>query len=418
MVALTDEGVLFAKNSDRDPNEAQVIEWHPAADHAPGSSLQATWISIPQVAHTHAIAISRPWWMWGAEMGANEHGVVIGNEAVFTRASTKGDPGLLGMDLLRLALERATDAATAVQTIVALLETYGQAGSCSHDHPSFTYHNSFLVADADGAIVLETAGREWAVERVVGRSRAISNGLTIAGFAERHTDRLRTAVAGAHPRRDWSQRCGADEPTVFGLLAALRAESPRWSPISGKMTRPNMRAGGLLASSQTAGSWIADLRGASNVADTGSTAAHWVTGASDPSLSLYMPLRIDEPVDLGPAPTGSFDPGSYWWRHERLHRLAAGDPDAARALVAPQFDELQRAWFDAPPTGAAAWAAASAFTDRWLGVLEDAAAAGSFTDRRPWWVRQRWAAFDRAAGMPRGTTAASRPAGPAGRSAA
>src|SRR5512140_2672812 len=103
LVSLTDDGPLFAKNSDRDANEAQVLRWYAAADHPPGSTLGCTWTEIAQVAHTHAVLLSQPWWMWGAEMGANEHGVVIGNEAVFTRRT--GDAGggsLLGMDLLRL----------------------------------------------------------------------------------------------------------------------------------------------------------------------------------------------------------------------------------------------------------------------------------------------------------------------------
>ena len=72
-----------------------------------------------------------------------------------------------------------------MQIIVSLLERHGQGGSCSFEHPGFSYDNSFLIADPIGAIVLETAGRSWATEPVTGPARSISNGLTIAGFASR-----------------------------------------------------------------------------------------------------------------------------------------------------------------------------------------------------------------------------------------
>lgn len=54
---------------------------------------------------TYAVILSKPGWMWGAEMGANECGVVVGNEAVWTNDNDgEHDPSikrLLGMDLVR-----------------------------------------------------------------------------------------------------------------------------------------------------------------------------------------------------------------------------------------------------------------------------------------------------------------------------
>ena len=53
--------------------------------------------------HTHAVVLSKPVWMWGAEMGANEHGVCIGNKAVWTKVNSANDAEekLIGMDLVR-----------------------------------------------------------------------------------------------------------------------------------------------------------------------------------------------------------------------------------------------------------------------------------------------------------------------------
>ncbi len=121
---------------------------------------------------------SAPYWLWGFEMGVNEWGVTIGNEAVHTREATHLE-ALIGMDLVRLGLERATTADEAVHVIGDLIERYGQGGSCEANSYR-TYQNSFIIADATGAWVLETAGHRWVATRVRERA-AISNLLTIDG---------------------------------------------------------------------------------------------------------------------------------------------------------------------------------------------------------------------------------------------
>lgn len=392
LVSLVDDGVLFAKNSDRDPNESQVLRWHPAADHVAGSQVRCTWIEVPQAARTHAVVLSQPWWMWGAEMGANEHGVVIGNEAVFTKLPLAG-AALLGMDLVRLGLERAATASDAVSVIVDHLERFGQGGPCSHERPGFSYHNSFLVADPTGAIVLETAGPHWATEQVSGRGRSISNGLTIPAFAAAHADPIRGRVAACNARRARTQAAADTASGVVDLFAALRDHGPHGvvehSPINGALAAPCAHAGGLVTSTQTTASWVADLR---------DRPLHWATATSAPCTSIFKPVRVDDPLDLdsGAAPTNRYRGDVGWWRHEQLHRLAMRDAEASVARFAAERDRVERRWSADPPSSADAWNVAADLEAGWLADLVGA----GLPDRRPAWLRRLWRQLDADARIP------------------
>jgi dipeptidase len=382
--------VLFAKNSDRDPNEAQLLDWQPRREHPPGTRLRCTWIEIPQAPRTHAVLLSRPFWMWGAEMGANEHGVVVGNEAVFTR-EPYAKTGLTGMDLVRLALERADSARAACEVIAGLLEAHGQGGGCGHESKRFTYHNSFLVADPAAAYVLETAGRHWAREPV-GGARSISNGLTIPGFAERYSDRLKTHVSGCRLRRPRTQTLAEGARTPADLFALLRDHGaagrwPGYSWVNAGLSAPCVHGGGLVASSQTTASWVAVLRPDDH--------RHWVTATAAPCTGLFKPVRVDEPVALGPTPTDRADARSLWWRHERFSRHVLKNPAELWPRFADERDQVERRWLADPPDPAKAFAEGDALLERWT----QAVSARRVKDVRPWWVRWHWARRNRWAGL-------------------
>jgi hypothetical protein len=317
-------GALFAKNSDRGPNEAQILEYRPARDHRPGR-VRATYIEVDQGAHSYAVLLSRPLWLWGAEIGVNEQGVAVGNEAVFTKGRY-AKTGLTGMDLLRLALERGGNAKEALETIIALLERYGQGGNCGYDH-DFYYDNSFLIADPVSLYVLETAGRAWAYRRM--ERASISNRLTLekdadvysAGaaypFAAAHSDRLYSYFSGARIRRGFTSACAAGAGDIAGLMAGLRVHENEDAPLTRPGVRsPCMHAGGLVGDHTTA-SLAAEL-------EPGGAPLVWVTGASLPCLSLFKPWRFGAPLCPPVYAAGDGEAERYWRRHETFRRAAMG----------------------------------------------------------------------------------------------
>jgi len=314
----------FGKNSDRSPNEAQILEYYPAALNGDGD-LKLTYISVPQVRETHAVLLSRPTWMWGAEIGVNDCGVCIGNEAVFTLGKYGAD-SLTGMDMLRLALERSASAAEARELLISLLEQYGQGGNCGYDH-DFRYDNSFLIMDRENIFVLETADRKWTWKRYDRTS--ISNRLSIRtegdgysggrsySFAGAHTDPLFTlgSCSAARQKQTASVVEKADGLTDAMLALRTHAHGVANPFAEGTVGSACMHFGGAVGDHTTA-SMIAALEEKRTVI--------WATGSSLPCVSLYKPWLFGTATVAPVFAAGYPDAEKYWREHERFRRSLIG----------------------------------------------------------------------------------------------
>lgn len=213
---------LFAKNSDRPPDEAQVLEWLPP--RVDDGTTRVTHVEVPaHGAATLGIVGSRPDWGWGLEHGVNEAGLAAGNATIYTTLDPRPSPdALTGMDLVRLVLERCADADLAVSLLADLLATAGQGGS-GHAGERRPYWSSFLIADPHRAFVVETSGNLGAVEEVVD-VRAISNRTTIPAFTAELAHPRQPVDTLVQPRLDASCRVLADRPvTVESLQAHLQS---------------------------------------------------------------------------------------------------------------------------------------------------------------------------------------------------
>ncbi len=379
MVALSnstrDGTVLFAKNSDRQPNEPLLFIRIPRKKHPSGAKVKCTYIEVDQVEETYEVVLLKPSWMWGAEMGCNEFGLNIGNEAVFTRESYGQEEKLLGMDMLRLALERCKTSEEALKLLTDLLERYGQGGNCGYEKP-FTYHNAFLIADANSAWVLETAGIYWAAEKVKD-IRNISNRLSIgANFDLCHPDLIKHAVDNKWCKSEADfhfARCYSDPiVTRFSGSAArfcaartvlekekgridmqtmkkiLRSHEPA---VEGKQfTRHSLKSvcmhGGFIFGDHTTGSYIASIGE--------KRCSYLVTAASTPCLALFKPYWMVEGENFTFAEDDEAAAVDFWRKRERLHRFVLENkiPDlqaylAARDRLETEFEGMMAEAADA-----------------------------------------------------------------------
>jgi secernin len=391
--SLVGDRTWFAKSSDRPIDEVQVAE---VFDRRPaGGTVPAQYLAIDD-AGAAAVLGCRPTWLWGFEMGLNEHGVAIGNERVYTVRDDESlvPEALIGMDLVRLGLERAADADQAVEVIGALLAAHGQGGIADATSGE-GYFSSFLVADRRGAWVLETAGSTWAARPTATGPVAISNRLHLAddwtvgsadlragasfqdlrepavptGFADVRAAAT-TAVAeragvdarhlaagcrdhGGHP---WG-RPGGDGPGI--------AVDPVPGPVAdfdGTGVSVCMHIRGFQA---TAASLLTDLP-----ADPGAPLRAWVALGS-PCVSVYVPVFPPPAAPGGVAPALATE--ATWLRFRALRQRVetahdAGDDEAmraVRAVLGPLEDEL--------------WAEADAVAAAWRGDDDPAATAFAAT---------------------------------------
>ncbi|EMJ97138.1 MULTISPECIES: acyl-CoA--6-aminopenicillanic acid acyltransferase [unclassified Leptospira] len=376
--------MIFGKNSDREPNEPQCLVRFPEKIYKE-SIQRLTFIDVPSSKKSREILISRPLHIWGAEMGANSKGVVIGNEAIFTKIRIeKKNDGLTGMDLLRLGLERSDTAAEAKDLIIEYLERFGQDACGGYSNRNFFYHNSFIIADPKEAYVLETADRYWAWKKIKG-FYAISNGLTLGSdydglhshaidfarakgwlkkgqtfsFKDAFSDSLFTSFSKCKVRREIVTGGGKFFGSKLGVSEAMQilrlegkekgsvpltisqggfpSKSIGFSPVRSGMGSVCLHAGGPFSPNQTTSSFVAEL-------DTNPiNSQFWATGCSIPSLSIFIPFSIPGKTFLEGdiIQPGTNPDSSLWWNHEILYRLCLKNYDKAVSVFNAELKEKQ-----------------------------------------------------------------------------
>ncbi len=382
--ATADRSVILAKNSDRPPMEAQPLVHIPRAKHVLGEKLKCTYIEIPQAAETYEHLGSRIWWAFGYEHGMNEHGVAIGNEAVWSKEPYQWGDGLLGMDLLRLGLERGKSAHEALRVIVSMIEKYGQCGDAERagEWGKANYHNSFLIADPKEAWVLETAGRYWVAKRISEGVYSISNIYSIEKeWDEAHPKLVEHAIEMGWSKSAKSFNFARDygaywdkQPSNPGnmqirrntTMSCLRRDSEHITPASMmKLSRNHLE--GTIAESRWAAaetfwptpcmhdsartsyhsvaSMIAHLR---DGLDPLLRQVYW-SSFSNPCSNVFKPFYLNGPVTpAGFAQgTSTYSADSPWWWANRVKLLCdlnyrALSPDVRSTFDATEQWEIDR----------------------------------------------------------------------------
>ncbi len=366
----------FGKNSDREPDEVQNIKIIPRIKYPKGAKATCTYIVIPQIGETARVLLCQPFWMFGAEMGANEYGVIIGNEAIFTREKPS-QTGLTGMDLVRLGLERSKSARETLNVIIQLLEEYGQGGNCGYRY-KLNYMNSFIIADEREAYVLETVKKWWAwkkikdywsISNIISLEQdydECSKGLIVNAiekgyckseknfnFRRCYSNGFMSRAAGGIVREKRSRellRQKYEKCNTEDLISILRdhgengncgekQDSKSWRPDRSKNTVCLHAKDPLVRRTQTVCSLVAKIGQDGHF--------YYTTGASNPCLSPYFPLFFADTTTPQGYQEGEADynKNSYWWENEKYHRQTLQNFPDALSRIKPLIEDYEKRMF-------------------------------------------------------------------------
>jgi len=281
---------------------------------------------------------------------------------------------LLGMDLVRLGLERSRTAREATEVIGGLIERYGQGGSAQYD-VDFRYCGGFIIGAHAEAYVLESSGRQWIARRVADRA-CISNRLTIdtgdfgspdaesyahargwcdgkssfgfaAAYASRHAGKDKSDPLHARGRLERSRELVSrnGRRTLREMLAilrdhGLRGETPPAGHPATRDDSPTLCMHGSAAG--TTASMVAELPAPG--ADT--IPVVWASLAV-PCTSIAFPLFVAgtlPPVLAAGGEKPSTD--SPWWRFRKIQDLVAAAPERLAPIVWKHFRPLEAAMLD------------------------------------------------------------------------
>ncbi|KAL0277175.1 UNVERIFIED_CONTAM: hypothetical protein PYX00_004541 [Menopon gallinae] len=342
---LTGNGsVIFGKNSDRPEGEVQELIYEPP-NCTTEKTLKCTFIEIDQVEMTYGVILSKPAWMWGCEMGANDQGVVIGNQPVLTRLKCSASKkALLGTDLARLALERSKTAEEAVDVITNLLAQYGQGGSYSDTLSDFSYHNSFLIADATEAWVLETADVHWVAEKVTTGCRNISSCLSIESNFDKQS---RDVIIFAKRHGLWNGEGNFSFSAAYSEIGTGITKKyqkgvdllQRYTHINGFCVNDMFSI--LRNSEISCGPEDCFPTAASQVSSLSSKkpSCHWFTATPNPILSVFKPFVFTPNVRISHHTTSPVPESS---RRHSLYRLHAIASKSAETKVISLLQEMEQ----------------------------------------------------------------------------
>ena len=392
--ATTGGSMLLGKNSDRPVDETQPLRYVPARSSSRTDRLRLGHVEIADASETLAHVGASPYWCWGHELGVNECGVAIGNEALFTRdlarnqddarAGDPPEPGILGMELLRLGLERGRTAAEAMEVMTGLLERHGQwgAGVPGRSSVDGAYDNSYLIADGREAWVLETSGRRWVAAQVRDSSWSVSNQATIRTDWDRASDDLAEHARDAGWWRDgagggFDFAAAYTDPQVPLQVSQIRLQRSR------QLLRDAAAAGGtdiaaaarvlrdhyegtflegpyfnaarpdfmtLCMHSHPSGfTWGNTASSAIFVLPGDDRPPYLWWAAATPCTSVYVPVFVDAGGLPAVLERDEEAGDSYWWTFQRLLDAVKGDElgtaySDRHLLVRDAFDPLETAW--------------------------------------------------------------------------